>query len=158
MSALSSERAAPSSQGPSAESLLVFAIGGQEFGLPIGRIVEVAPFRPPTPVPGARRGIMGVLPLRGRIVMVIDGRERVGLGFEPARRPGSIIVLHDGSERVGLAVDAVARVARCAPLDRAELPTRLALAQPDLFQGAVTRGDGGCVLVLDTAVLLRGER
>jgi purine-binding chemotaxis protein CheW len=152
-----SEQPACAAPPGAVERVLVFKIGGQEFALPIESIVEIARFRPPTPVPGARRGILGIVPLRGKMVTVIDGRARVGLEVDPAWRPESIIVLRDAGEFMGLAVGAVVRVAHNAPADGQGLPAVLGIGRPAMFQGAVPRPDGGYVLLLDAALVLRGE-
>ena len=54
-------------------------IGGQPFGLPIGRVQDVFMPERLTRVPLAGAEIAGVLNLRGRIVTVVDMRARLGL-------------------------------------------------------------------------------
>lgn len=135
--------------------MLVFAVGGQEFALPLGGIVEIARARTPTPVPGAEAGVLGIVPFRGAMVTVIDGRLRLGLSGAPIGRAGSMIVLRDSGELVGLVVDAVARVALIAPAEREPLPAALRLARTDLFLGVVPRRDGGYLFLLDAGAVLR---
>ena len=137
--------------------MLVFAVGGQEFALPLGGIVEIARARTPTPVPGAEPGVLGIVPFRGAMVTVIDGRLRLGLSGAPNERPraGSMIVLRDAGELIGLVVDAVARVALIAPAEREPLPAALRLARTDLFLGVVPRRDGGYLFLLDAGAVLR---
>src|SRR5260221_185375 len=47
-------------------TMLIFLIDGREYALPIDAVVEVAGYRPPTAVPGAGPGVLGVLTRRGR--------------------------------------------------------------------------------------------
>jgi purine-binding chemotaxis protein CheW len=135
--------------------MLVFAVGGQEFALPLGGIVEIARARTPTPVPGAEPGVLGIVPFRGAMVTVIDGRLRLGLSGAQMGRAGSMIVLRDSGELVGLVVDAVARVALIHPAEREPLPAALRLARTDLFLGVVPRRDGGYLFLLDAGAVLR---
>ncbi|HKN47995.1 MAG TPA: chemotaxis protein CheW [Candidatus Polarisedimenticolia bacterium] len=158
MNGLSPDSPPPVEPGSEAERMLVFAVGGQEFALPLGSIVEIAPARTPTPVPGAEPGVLGIVPFRGAMVTVFDGRLRLGLPGGPAGRAGSMIVLRDSGELIGLVVDAVARVAPIAPAEREPLPAALRLARADLFLGVAPRRDGGYVLLLDMAAVLRVAR
>ncbi len=142
---------------PSLERLLIFAIGGQEFAIPIEPIVEIVRHRPPTPVPGADPSVEGILPLRGRMVTVIDGRRRLGLDDHERAGRAQVIVMEDAGEWVGLVVDAVARVAAVASAERQPLPAALGLARPGLYGGALRR-EGGYVVLLDLARMLQAER
>lgn len=100
--------ATPSAGMPA--TMLIFLIDGREYALPIDAVVEVAGYRPPTAVPGARPGILGILPLRGKMVTVIDGRSCLGLPGAGTGGEARLIVLRDGNEWVGLRVDGVRRV------------------------------------------------
>ncbi len=138
--------------------LLVFTVAGQELAIPIDPIVEIAPYRKPTPVPGAGPGIQGLLALRGRMVTVIDLRQRLGLEAQGEEAAGRVIVLRDEGELIGLTAGSGARVVPLEARDRQPLPVALRLKRPDLFEGALPRGDGGYVLVLDLPALLRSDR
>jgi purine-binding chemotaxis protein CheW len=139
------------------ERLLVFTIGGDPFAIPLGRVVEIVRHRRPTPVPGADPSVEGILPLRGRMVTLLDTRRRLGL---PPRgeTPGAarVIVVEDRGELVGLVVDAVARVGSEAEGTREPLPAALGLARPRLYAG-ILRLPQGPVLLLDLAQVLGGE-
>lgn len=139
------------------ERLLIFAIGGQEFAVPIEPIVEIVRHRPPTPVPGADPSVEGILPLRGRMVTVIDARRRLGLGGRERSGGAQVIVMDDAGEWVGLVVDAVARVATIPAAERQPLPAALGLARPEFYHG-VLRREGSYVVLLDLARLLQAER
>ncbi len=148
------------SQAPAVQAgrLLVFAIEAQEYALPLEPIVEIVPFRPPTPVPGAGPGIVGILPLRGRMVTVVDSRRCLGLPQRDEPRKAQVIVLREAGELLGLVVDTVARVAPAAPEAVEPLPAALHIDHPERFAGILRRG-GGYVLLLDVAALLmRTER
>jgi len=143
----------PSAGGPA--RFLIFGIAGQEFALPLEPIVEIVPYRPPTPVPGSDREILGILPLRGRMVTVVDGRRRLGLTERQEAPRGKLIVLRDGGDLVGMVVEAVVRVAVADPGQPEPLPASLRPARRGSFAG-VLRGEGGYTLLLDVATLLRG--
>ena len=89
---------------------VTFTIAGQMFGLPIGRVQDV--FKPAhvTRVPLAGSEIAGVLNLRGRIVTIIDMRNRLDLPARADDRAPMAIGIETRSESFGLLVDAVGEV------------------------------------------------
>jgi purine-binding chemotaxis protein CheW len=104
--------AEPAPEAP--ERLLAFRLDAREYAVPIGSIVGIVPYRPATPIPGLDGAVLGILPLRGRMVTVVEARRRLGL---PDSRDGGmhIIVFDRGGDLVGLRVDAVSRVCGSGP-------------------------------------------
>jgi purine-binding chemotaxis protein CheW len=137
--------------------LLVFSIDGQEYAVPLDPIVEIVAYRRPTSVPGAEPGILGILPLRGHMVTVVDARRRLGLPERDESGATQMIVLRESGELLGLVVDLVRRVAPLAAAEREPLPAALRLDHPELFRGIVRR-EGGYVLLLDVPSLLKSPR
>jgi purine-binding chemotaxis protein CheW len=150
-----SEAAPRREAGPA--RLLIFAIGAGQFAIPIQRVVEIVAHLVPTPVPGADPSVEGILPIRGRMVTLVDARRRLGL--PPREGPGrasKVIVVDDRGERVGLVVDAVVRVGSDAEGPREALPAALGLARPRLY-GGILRLEQGCVLLLELERVLGAE-
>jgi len=109
-------RGRPASEvAPNRQRLLVFALDGAPYALPVERVREIVRQRPITPVPRLPAEVLGVISLRGQIIQVIDPRPRLAL---PAARPGArsrIVVAHDGEGRVaGILVDSVEEVVTVA--------------------------------------------
>src|SRR5246127_3608293 len=88
-------------------------IGGQLFGLPIGRVQDVFMPERLTRVPLAATEIAGLLNLRGRIVTVIDMRRPPhfeGRAADAAKRgPLALGIEHKG-ESYGLLIDHIGEV------------------------------------------------
>lgn len=99
--------------------MLIFVLEGREYALPLEAIVEVAGYRVPTTVPGARPDILGILPWRGRMVTILDGRARLGLPAGRDEAHARLIVLRDEGEWMALLVDGVSRVQARAGEDHA---------------------------------------
>jgi len=137
------------------DRLLTFGIAGRTFAVELASIVEVIRYRPPTPVPGADPTVEGILPLRGRMVTVIDARRRLALPAREAASPAQVIVVREDGELVGLVVDAVTGVAAAAREAREPLPAALGISRPEVYRGVLRRG-AEFTLLLDLEKVLQG--
>lgn len=89
------------------KSFCVFSAGNFFFGVDVDRVQEaILHDQAITPVPLAHESIEGLMNLRGRIVTVIDLRNRLGLS---ARNEGAksmhVIIRSEGSGLISLLVD-----------------------------------------------------
>jgi purine-binding chemotaxis protein CheW len=131
-------------------------IGGQLFGLPIGRVQDVFMPERLTRVPLAATEVAGLLNLRGRIVTVIDMRRR--LDFEERaengakRGPLALGIEHKG-ESYGLLIDHIGEVLKLSAASREGNPVNL---DPRLARvsAGVHRLDGRLLVVLDVERVL----
>lgn len=97
--------------------LVVCALGGEEYGLPIEHVREIVRFAEPRPVASDVPWMRGVINLRGRLVPVHDLAVRLGV---PAARgsQAKLVIVDTADEPVGLLVDDVVEVLR---VDEAQL-------------------------------------
>jgi purine-binding chemotaxis protein CheW len=139
---------------------LVFKLGGDEFGLPIDTVVEVAQVPPQiTRVPKTPKFLEGVVNLRGEVLPVIDQRRRFEMPKLDTLEGRKLVVIQTERHRAGLIVDGVADVLRVAP-DSIEPPPDLTDATSRLVRGVVNlEQTERLVLVLDpTEILTRAEQ
>jgi purine-binding chemotaxis protein CheW len=101
-------------------------VGGQLFGLPIERVIDVFAPERLTRVPLAPAEIAGVLNLRGRIVTGICMRRRLGLPPRGAEEKCMAMGVEYQGEAYGLIVDAVGEVLKLPTLSRDPVPVNLA--------------------------------
>ncbi len=100
-------------QGEAKEELLAFMLAGCRYAIPVDAVREIVRLRPMTTVPRVPHEILGVIPLRGEIVQVMDLRRRLGVEETVSARSSRIIVLHgEEGEVAGLLVDTVTQVLR----------------------------------------------
>jgi len=101
------------------------SIGGQLFGMPIGRVQDV--FMPDrlARVPLAPPEIAGMLNLRGRIVTAIDMRRRLGLGPPEDRGQRMAVGVESRGESYGLLIDAIGEVLKLPAASREDNPVNL---------------------------------
>lgn len=130
-----------------------FVLDGMQFGVDVAHVQEVLRLRQYTPVPLARREVLGLMNLRGQISPALDLRARLGL---TPRLPGGVlptVVVHRGDEAVGLVVDAIADVhALAGDAGAPPPPTIPAHLRP--YVTAVHSLEAGLLLVLDLDAVL----
>lgn len=138
---LAKERAEdkPASRGI---SVLIFRLAQEQYAIALKELAEVLPGNGCTPVPGAGPQFLGVLNLRGKLVVVIDlARVLSGGSTDDA---GAVLVLHS---QVGLKVDYVEDLREIQPQEFA----------PN-GHGRYIRGLApGPLMVLDVEALLSAE-
>ncbi len=141
---------------PVHQEWLSFHIGPQLYAAPLAQVSEVIRAGDLTPVPGAAPDLLGVRPLRGRIVPVLDGRRRLGLALLPVPEPAQVrlVVLVHGTHLVGLRVDAVGELLSSDGLAVAPPPPGRLSRQDDPVSGVVP-WQGGFVALLDVRRLCR---
>lgn len=139
-----------------ADRWLSFRIGAQLYAAPLGQVSEVIRDGEITPVPGAANDLLGIRHLRGRIVPVLDGRQRLGLADgEPCDQAQvRLVMLAHGAHLVGLRVDAIGDLVSSADADIAPPPPGGAARQDDPVHG-VLPWQGSFVALLDVRRLCR---
>ncbi len=155
------EQAASTDASSRAELIfLVFKLGGDEFGLPIDTVVEVAQVPAQiTRVPKTPKFLEGVVNLRGAVLPVVDQRRRFDMPKLEVTEGRRLVVIQTERHRAGLIVDSVADVLRVSP-DAIEPPPDLTDATSRLVRGVINlEKSARLVMVLDPAeVLTRAEQ
>jgi purine-binding chemotaxis protein CheW len=117
-------------------------VAGEQYALPVDRVLEVADLDEVAPVPGAPAEILGVRNLRGQVLPVISLAAVLGLSGAGSSR---VVVAESGGLRAGLRVDEV--------LDVGELPPSSEPVESDFLLGACLL-DGELVGALDVDAVL----
>jgi len=119
---------------------MTFRLSNEEYGLPILKVKELVALAAITRVPGAAEFMRGVINLRGRILPVLDLREKFGMGqIAQTKHTVVIVVEHvlDGRRRsIGIMVDEALEVIRVDPASIEALPD----AGPKAFQSDLILG------------------
>lgn len=129
------------------EQLVIFSLGGEEYGLPIARVQEIIRYTEPRPVSSPCAWVRGVVELRGKTVTVCDLAARLGVPSEPSK----IVVVETAAGMAGVAVDEVREVMTVVGAD-----LRRAGDAADSLVEAFAELDGRFVAVLDPAAILPG--
>jgi purine-binding chemotaxis protein CheW len=138
------------------EQVVVFEIAGESYGVDIARVQEI--IRPPaiTAVPRAPEYVEGVVNLRGRVIPVINLRNRFGLPDTERDRSSRIVVLEISGQTIGVAVDAVSEVLR-VPQDVIEAPGATLTGPQTAHLRGIAKLDERLVILLDLDRLIDAD-
>jgi purine-binding chemotaxis protein CheW len=119
-------RAAADSTRELAGKYLTFALGDEEYGLPVLRVREIIKMMDITVVPQVPHHVKGVINLRGKVIPVVDLRRKFGFPDMDYTDRTSIIVVEvtgtAGPVMMGIVVDAVSEVLNIAAEEIEETP------------------------------------
>ncbi|HEY4222141.1 MAG TPA: chemotaxis protein CheW [Myxococcota bacterium] len=99
----------------SAELFVIFKVGEAELIISAADVLEMESFRGATRVPGAQAHVVGLVQIRGRVIPVLDLRERFGLPPIERGLDARVIVVKDGDRQVGLLADSAREVRMLDP-------------------------------------------
>ena len=91
------------------QQLVVFALGREEYALPIQQVQEIIRYSEPRAVASTEPWIRGVISLRGKIVPVFDLGVRLGVHAEPGDDQ-KIVIIETDTGTAGVVVDEVEEV------------------------------------------------
>lgn len=134
--------------------LLIFALDGQRYALPLDRVKRVVRAAALTPLPQAPEIVLGILDLQGDIIPVIDLRSRFRLPQRPIRCDDQFVVAQTPRLTLGLCVDATYEVAE---IPGQEVVEPGSVVEGTAYLSGVTRTPEGLVLIHDLDALLFPE-
>ena len=144
---------------------LTFFLGDEEYGVAILKVQEIIGLQPITRVPRTPAFICGVINLRGKVIPIVDLREKFAMpafvGTEAAMAARCIIVVQLATPAgpvvpMGLVVDRVSEVANIAETDVEEAPAFGAGVRTEYLLG-LGKAQGRVKLLLDIDRVLAPE-
>jgi purine-binding chemotaxis protein CheW len=117
--------------------LIVFRVGDEEFGVPIGTVLEIIKVGVITPIPDSPSFIKGLINVRGDIVAIIDVRARFSLSTQEELSRHIVIIKQEGS-LFGLLVNEVLEVLRIHNSDIKAPPRLMSKIHEDYVRGVIT--------------------
>jgi len=128
--------------------VLVFVLGGEEYGVDILKVQEIRGYEKVTAIPSAPAYLKGVVNLRGIIVPVIDMRIKFG---NPEPKYDSftvVIILRVAGRVIGIVVDGVSDVVQLTASDVKPAPALGSIVDSGFLAGLATQG-GRMILLLE---------
>ena len=134
---------------------LCFALGVEEFGIPLLNVKEVIAMPEITPLPQSPNYFLGIMNLRGQVISIIDLRTK--LGIKPQEKSETAVIICDlKPNNIGIVVDSIDRVIHPAKDQISEKPQLDDQKKNTYIQG-VYREEQRLVLLLDIAKTLNVE-
>jgi purine-binding chemotaxis protein CheW len=127
---------------------VLFRVGDSEYVLPASEVLQMESYEGATRVPGTAPYVVGLVQMRGRVVPVIDLRQRFGLpAVEPTIDSRVVVVQHEG-RTVGLLVDSAREVIH---LDESALeePPDVLTSSGHRFVQSLARAGNRLVMLID---------
>lgn len=109
--------------------VLIFEVEGQRHGVLASAVREVLRAVALVPLPDAHGNIEGLIDLRGRVVPVVDMRQRLGLPSRPVSTADFLIVVESSGRLAALRADRVSGLAS-VEVDALPLPDGSSLSAP----------------------------
>lgn len=159
LEAESSAPAAPAASKPwtrtAEEQLVVFTLGGVDYGVAIANLREVGRMPAVTPVPNVPSWVLGVANIRGDVVSLVDLRAFLGLEPYGRQTTARMLVARDRQEEVtaGLVVDQVKGI-RYVTADRINPAASPIEDRVAPYLRGFTEQDGRLLVLLDLNRLL----
>ena len=119
-------------------------------------VLQMEAFTGATAVPGTAAFIAGVMPVRGRVVPVIDLRVRFGLEAAPRTLDSRVVVGQLGDRAVALLADSAREVLRI-PGSELKPPPPMALGSSGGYVKAIAHVGGRLIMLLDFARVIGEE-
>ena len=136
---------------------VVFRVGDAEYLLAASDVLQLESYTGATPVPGAPAFVDGLVHVRGRVVPVLDLRERFRLPRAAPVLGTRIIVAEVRGRRVGLVVDSAREVIHIAP-EQLKPPPRVLVERAEGLVQAVAHVGDRLLMLIDFSRVLGEEQ
>jgi purine-binding chemotaxis protein CheW len=140
--------------------LVSFRIGGEEFGVDILMVQEIIRLPNITPIPNAPSFILGMINLRGKIIPVIDLRQRLrinGGGRSENDRRSRILIVEMFTHVTGFIVDSVSEVMKVADAEIEPTPHLVASSINAEYIQGVIKLPNRLIMLLDFTRILNPQ-
>jgi purine-binding chemotaxis protein CheW len=139
-----------------AQQYLSFFVHGEEFALPILRVVEIVPYQEPSRLPNAPPVLRGVVGVRGNVVPALDLARVFGFGDTDITRRSCIVLVEMATRErpatapmlVGVVVEKVSEVAD-VPLEAMLAPPEFGMPVRAAYLSGLYPARGKFVFALD---------
>jgi purine-binding chemotaxis protein CheW len=136
---------------------VLFKVAGAEYALPYSDVLHLETFTSATRVPGAAAHVTGLMQVRGRVLPVIDLRQRFGQGAHQVTPDSRVVVVQNGPRAVALLADSAREVVKIDPQDYRPAPEMVADGGQG-FVRSVARAGQRLVMLIDLPEVIGEEQ
>ena len=139
-------------QGYGLLQLVTFTLGNEEYAVDIRKVHEINRMKGITKIPNAPSYVEGVINLRGKVIPVVNLRERLGLEGKGNDEHLRIMIMAVREITMGLIVDSVSEVLRI-PSDIVEPPPPISSGIGTEFINGIAKLEDRLIILLDMDML-----
>ena len=132
---------------------LLFALENEQYGIDISYVIEIIGIQEITHLPGMPRYVKGLINLRGKIIPVIDAREKFNKPKALYNDRTCIIVLELEGVMVGLVVDIISDVITVSERVLEEAP-KIGKIKTNKYISNIAKMSDGVKLLVDCEKLI----
>jgi len=136
--------------------LVVFGIANELYGVDIASVREIITMQRITRVPRTPDFVEGIINLRGKVIPVIDLRQRFHLSIAEENKETRIVVVEIQGITIGMVVDGVSEVLRITS-DVIEPPSPVIVGIDAEYIRAVAKVDDRLIILLDMEKVLNNQ-
>ena len=137
--------------------LVVFQLGGEEFGVEIMQVQEIIRMPDITRIPQSPDYVEGVINLRGKIIVVVNLDTKFDLHSKELDDDSRIVIVEVSNNVIGMIVDSVSEVMRLSPSNVEPAPDIISTKiQADYLKG-VGKLDDRLLILLDLGRVLNED-
>lgn len=136
--------------------LIIFTVNEIEYGIHINDVLEVIRVQPVTPLPHGPTFIKGVINLRGKVIPVMDLRERFNVSSIEDTRKTRIMIVNLENKEVGIIVDSVIDVETISKA-KIEPPLPVIGGLKMEYINGIAKFDNRLVIILNIEKILTSE-
>lgn len=134
---------------------VTFHLDNETYGINVMGVQEVLRYTEIARVPGAPHYVLGIINLRGKVVTVMDTRQRFGLQPAEVNDDSRIVIIEGQGQVIGILVDSVAEVVYLRQSEIESAP-KVGTEESNFIHG-VSNKNGKLLILVDLSRMLSDD-
>ncbi|MFK7795785.1 MAG: chemotaxis protein CheW [Gammaproteobacteria bacterium] len=135
---------------------VTFFLAGDKYAVDIMRIREVREWESVRDVPNSTDEIIGIIDIRGKIVPILDLKQKFGFGANEIDDDKAVIILKSVESRLGFIVDSVSDIEKLSDKDIKDINSFNQITHTDYIKSVFTK-DKTVIMMLDVDQLFQNS-
>lgn len=135
---------------------VTFYLAGEKYAVDIMRIREVREWENVRDVPNSPDEIIGIIDIRGKIVPILDLKQKFGFGTNEIDDDKAVIILKSDQKRLGFIVDSVSDIEKIPTDDIKDVDGFNQITHTDFIESVFTK-DNNVIMMLDVDQLFQNS-
>lgn len=128
------------------DNFFIFTLGDHKLALPLKSVEKVFPVVHITPLPGTPSHVIGVVNVRGTLLVVVDLRIKLGFPLKPIKLSDKLVLTNTRFRQIALLSESPTEVEQ---LDVAHIDTAIALNNDEPTLRGISLQPDGIILIHD---------